>query len=102
MIPRNCYQCGGDIKKFKAVVLSCECLLAFCDVCARKQIFQTMKDQVIGISEVSVHCPKCKAFPVLDDDKQGNNLVKESVEKATAAVNEWVCFISLSEKHLLL
>ena len=78
------------------MVLSCECLLAFCDDCARKQIFQTMKEKVIGISDVAVYCPKCKTFPILDDHKQGNNLLKESVVKAEAAVKEWVRFVPLS------
>ena len=96
-VPRNCYQCGGDIRKAKAVLLACECLLAFCDDCARKQIFQTMKEKVVGISDVSVYCPSCKAYPIVpppvnENDIVGNNLQKGSVEKAQAAVKEWVCF----------
>ena len=94
---RHCYKCDGDIKKTKAVVLPCECLLAFCTACARKQLFQTMKENVTGIADVSVYCPKCKESPVLDSEKRGNNVIKSSINEAQMAVAEWVSSTNCNE-----
>ena len=84
-IPRNCCCCNSDIAVTKAVLLPCECRHAFCLDCARRQLFETMREEAIGIEDVSVYCPSCKQYPVVGNGRKGSNLVSSSVLASLAA-----------------
>ena len=84
-VPRYCCCCDKDIAMTKAVLLSCECKHAFCLACAHIQLFETMREEVIGIGDVSVACPNCKQRPVVSKEGKGSNLVTASVFAAKSA-----------------
>ena len=93
--PRYCYCCKSDIAMTKAVLLSCECKHAFCLDCARGQLFETMRNETIGIGDVSVYCPSCKQSPVVSNERKGSNLVASSVLASLAAEQDLVCSVHL-------
>ena len=95
LLPRICCCCSGDIAEKKAVLLQCECVLAFCLECARRQLFETMRDKSIGTGVgdfLSVYCPGCKQRPVVGNELKGSNLVAASIPVAEAAEQSLVRF----------
>ena len=94
-VPLLCCSCNSDIAVTKAVLLQCECKHAFCLDCARKQLFDTMRQEAIGIGEVSVICPSCKQRPVVSKEGKSTNLVTLSVLAAQSAEQDLVCYVLL-------
>ena len=77
VVPFQCYECDRPIASAKAVLLHCDCCIAFCSHCALKQI--SLSNHTYNHS---ITCPKCESKPSDNANKHHPQITEASRELA--------------------
>ena len=77
--PQRCFSCSTAIADNNAVLLSCECNIAFCTVCAFQQLAKN--EQTYHVT--SSYCPLCyEEFPLIIQKPQTEFRYMKNLENA--------------------
>lgn len=86
VVPSQCCDCDCAIVSSKAVLLHCECCIAFCVSCALQQM--SLSDETYNSS---ISCPKCGGTPSEGGHHSHPQILLRSKELAESTEDAAIC-----------